>query len=265
MKLYHYTNLDACTKIVNENGLCFHGTRYDSLNDPTDFTYAEEKILPVFRECLKEQGRENGDDDDAIYPYIVSFSKMEDDFNMWRMYHSEVAIELDAEWIRKSIADKPDVLFKECQYPESEDELHEAFCKLFNETEQCVNDLSLTAREQVIFIKRKEFKNENEFRLCTYDNYLPYTIDGELKDGEIPQDIDFRLRGKDLVLYKKFHIAKCALLGLIVNEPDEKRFRKIERHLRLWLWKLGYSEKLDIRQSESGTKINLRACLNFIQ
>lgn len=257
MKLYHYTSLDAFTKIVNESGLCFHGTRYDSLNDPTDFTYAEEKILPVFRKCLKEQGHENGEDDDGIYPYIVSFSKQEDDFNMWRMYHSEVAIELDAEWIRKSIASKPDVLFKECKYPESEDELHEEFCKLFNEAEQCVNDLPLTAREQVMFIKRKEFKNENEFRLCTYDNHLFQASDGEQTDCEIPQNINFRLRGKDLVLYKEFHIAKCALLGLIVNEPDEKCFCKTEKHIRLWLRQLGYSEKLDIRQSASGTKINL--------
>ena len=55
MNVYHYTSLDAVRGILRDKDICFWGTRYDSLNDPTDCAYAEEDILPEFKEFLKEE------------------------------------------------------------------------------------------------------------------------------------------------------------------------------------------------------------------
>lgn len=255
MRLYHYTSLDALTGIVQKGGLCIRGTRYDSMNDPVDCKYAEEIVLPEFRKCLEEKGYGNGTEEELIFPYVASFSASEDDFHMWRMYHSEVAIELDDEWIKRSIEDDPFILFGECIYPKSTDEIHQAFCELFNKSEQCVNDLYLTAREQFMFIKRKEFSNEKEYRLCTYENTVSMFSKWETIDSEIPHDIKCKVRNGDLILYKEFYIAKCALLGIIINERDEERYQKVADHLRLWLLQSDYTEKINIRQSESGQKI----------
>lgn len=45
MFLYHYTKIDAAISII-KNGLCFWGFRYDSMNDPTDYVFARDTILP---------------------------------------------------------------------------------------------------------------------------------------------------------------------------------------------------------------------------
>ena len=55
MNVYHYTSLDAVKGILRNKDICLWGTRYDSLNDPTDCIYAEEDILPEFKEFLKEK------------------------------------------------------------------------------------------------------------------------------------------------------------------------------------------------------------------
>ena len=46
--IYHYTSMDALKGILKENELCFWGTRYDSMNDPTEHIYAKKHLIPVF-------------------------------------------------------------------------------------------------------------------------------------------------------------------------------------------------------------------------
>ena len=93
MLLYHYTKIDASINIIR-NGLCFWGFRYDSMNDPTDYIFARDIILP---KLLQKQPKEDRSDYLTIYPYIVSFCTERDFEMMWRLYQGEVALVIDSE------------------------------------------------------------------------------------------------------------------------------------------------------------------------
>ena len=76
MNIYHYTSLDALTKILHKDHICFWGTRYDSMNDPTDSIYIKDVVLPLIKDAVEDAGLDDYDKDESeAFPYIVSFSR----------------------------------------------------------------------------------------------------------------------------------------------------------------------------------------------
>ena len=94
--IYHYTDLNALISIVGRESLTFWGSRYDCMNDPLDYQYAINRLLQpmmnVAKEDFKEQSTSPILEELRTLPYIVSFSKKEDDFLMWRMYNAKVSL-----------------------------------------------------------------------------------------------------------------------------------------------------------------------------
>jgi len=259
MKLYHYTNLDALIGILRKEHICFWGTRYDSMNDPTDYSYARDFIIPKLREFLDKTPQKPYEYIPS-YPYIVSFSKEKDDFNMWRMYNADIALEFESDTIDKYLREynrkENNIqfqLFGECKYVD-DNNIEDKFVELFNKAEQC-DDIFLTAQEQVSLLKRKEFENENEFRLYTFDRYSSRFIGktGEFIDCEIPVNIKVKcVRNRDIVFYKEFHLPKEALTGIIINSNDNAHFKSLKTHILLWLIQQNYTDlERNIIQSKS--------------
>lgn len=272
--IYHYTNMEALKGILQKDKLCFWGTRYDSMNDPTEYIYAKNILTPMFR---KHFSLEEDDEVDA-YPYIVSFCKEGDDFMMWRMYKAEVALVLDSnriqEWIEaihiQEMRDYKEIrdfyYFGECKYPQNETEVFEAFdeIKRWNEKDGDMSKDELTAFELTTFIKRQQFKNENEVRLFTCDYSLPSGCYNEedpanplINYEERSKNIGIKsVREKDFILYKEFHLPKDALMGLILNCEEGNQFNKIKRHIQAWLYQLNYNISDDaIRPTKTGNLI----------
>jgi len=265
MYLYHYTSMQALLGILKENHICFWGTRFDSMNDPTDYIYARDIVIPQFLHSIKKTTYEIQEIDDA-YPYIVSFCKNDDDFNMWRMYKSEVSLELDwnivEKYFEKVISDTKEksIYWGECKYPATLKEVHQCFINLFNNSEQTENNIIDTVQECAVLIKRKEFANENEFRIYCLDYKLcrSYYNAGNyiINDCEIANNIKVKcVKNGDIILYKEFHLPKDALKGIILNIGDNATYEKTKSHLEIYLGQLGY--EFDIRQSKNGPKINV--------
>jgi hypothetical protein len=262
--VYHYTTLDAAISILGKDKkpyLCFWGTRYDSMDDPYDYLYAKDIIIPGLTEFLKGSNvipKENKEYV-AMFPYIVSFSKKEDDFFMWRTYHADIALEIDYEVLKSSCFiknDKEEVIQRfhidECTYV-NDDNIHEKFIEKLNNAKQSDKILD-DVQEQAVLMKHENFVNENEVRLFAPDYDLFYAYYDATKedkcaiiDHEMPQDIGFKyIKNGDIVLYKKFYIPKEALKGIILS--DIAHFGSLKIHLELWLLNQGYNvNKINIR------------------
>lgn len=259
--IYHYTSLDAAVEILQEDNICFKGTRYDSMNDPTDCIYARDIVIRLFKEVINESNLDEYEKDDSeAFPYIVSFSKIEDDFNMWRMYKSDVALEFDRDLINDWISsgtNKTFVYFKDCEYPETEEDIHRAFVDKLNEINQG-QGMMLSARHVLAFIKRKDFKNEQEVRLVEFDHEGATFCNGNFENREIPQNIEFRtIRKKDVILCKRFLLPQKALTGIIINSNGNEHFESLKKHINLLLLQRKYTQQIDIRKSKTGNYINL--------
>lgn len=267
--IYHYTSMDALKGILREDELCFWGTRYDSMNDPTEHIYAKEELIPELSKSLNLEEVK----DTEIYPYVVSFSKMDDDFIMWRMYKAELALVLDYDVINKWVEEELNCndgekfyYFGECRYPETKKELIDSFNQLreWNKNRGDESEDEITALELATFIKRKEFRNENEVRLFTSDYNLPsFEYDEEhpeepiMKNQERAKDIKIKsVRNQDFVLYKEFHLPKDSLRGIILNCEKDIQFDRIKRHILAWLYQLNYDiSRIDIRPTKTGNLI----------
>jgi len=245
MKLYHYTSLEAALNIIGKENLCFHGSRYDCMNDPTDFIFARDTIIP----CLKERYGEK-DLEDAInpYPYIVSFCKSEDDPLMWRLYKSEVALVVDSDkfpikkwddWDKKNVSDI--YLYGDVEYATTSKEVIDKAEKL-KEKRANKNDNEIdNFMNAVVFIKHKSYEVENEYRLARYDydsfevKYNERAKDKcDIYEGEIFKDVKVRdVKNGDIRLYKDFFLPKESLEGIIVHTYDPIKFESIRKHLLL--------------------------------
>lgn len=261
MNIYHYTSLDAATKILQKGNICFWGTRYDSMNDPTDSIYAREIVIPSFKKAVEESELSDYEKDDSeAFPYIVSFSKNEDDFYMWRTYKADVALEFNCDIIREYVDNDKGasfIYFEDCKYPNDNDEMHHAFIETLNTINKGQGTM-LSARHAIAFIKRKEFEEEHEVRLVTFDHEGTSSNEkGEFIDHEIPQNIGVKMvRNKDLVLYKEFRLPQEALTGIIINTNNDEHYEKLKSHIKLYLLQQGYKDNVEIRKTNTGNLIN---------
>lgn len=254
--------MQALLGILKKEHLCFWGTRYDSMNDPEDYIYAHSIVIPELLKSMKDTPFECHELVCA-YPYIVSFCKNEDDFNMWRMYKSEVSLEINwdivNEFLEKEISStgEKNIYWGDCKYPESH-AIPTCFTRLFNKAEQTINNILDTVQECVALIKRKEFANENEFRIFSFD-YDLYRVEYNngnpiIIDCEIGNNVKVRgVKDNDIVLYKEFIIPQEALSAIMLNISDKQQFEKTKSHLQVYLGQFGYH--VEIKQSVNGLKV----------
>ena len=53
MKIYHYTSLEALVNILTKDRISLMATRYDSMNDPLDFKFAKDVVIPKLRIAIQ--------------------------------------------------------------------------------------------------------------------------------------------------------------------------------------------------------------------
>lgn len=258
--IYHYTNLDALRGILkqeeidtskgkkHESSLTFWGSRYDCMNDPQDFMFASNVVLPKIQKALEGRNDilEEHKEVNKGYPYIVSFTENRDDESMWKHYHAEVCLELDTKYISPSI-EKEGIIkcfYGKCLYAK-ESEIDEKFIESWEKSQQYIDNIYSMAQHACVFIKRKAFERENEWRLYIADEKLPHIkLNGETYYTEQPQEVKVKcIRNRDIVFYKEFRIVPEALKGILVNETDWNRFHSVKKHIEILLESKGFCSK----------------------
>lgn len=245
--------------ILQKNDLCFWGTRFDSLNDPTEVKFAKNIVLPALCRSLQDTPYEQQTEEvelNNVFPYIVSFSKSCDDLNMWRLYNAEIALILDRSLLENIQSDNHPAILKDVEYAESEDSVSQIAVKLFNDAIQSKNIVETFNMCVFPFIKNKAYEIEKEVRLvgCDFMGFSTNLKNGEVvfDDHEMPVNVNCRgTRNGYLLLYKEFHVCKEALRGILVNEQNDNKFARIKNQLRIWLLNNDYSRDLPIKQTES--------------
>ena len=252
--LYHYTSLQALTGIIQKRKLLFRGTRYDSMNDPVDYTFAADVVIPKVLLALGKEKNLNEEDTDysEMYPYIVSFSENKDDELMWKHYGSDVSLEIDTSYFypKYDINDKIKFFFDKCVYA-NEEELITAFITKWQESIPFTN-IPAIVQYACVYIKRDAFRRENEWRIFAADYRTGLMRkDGTFYETEMPMDVKVSMiRGKDIILYKEFEFPMEALTGIIINDNNPSHFHKVKKHIQLLLIANGFPfEKIQIRQT----------------
>ena len=244
--VYHYTNLNALLGIIGlePNKLVFWGSRYDCMNDPLDYQYARNKILPLMMDVAKDLVKENEIPNDAVeeinvIPYIVCFSKKADDFLMWRMYNAKVALVLDKHYFEKTTSNR---VLIDCEYVDEKfSNLRDSFMRIDKKIGGNMNvsmNVSINTSMIATFIKSDAFETEGETRLASWDYFdksgKQLTIqENRDEDNFVGKELQsrFNAEGK-LILFKRFFIEKKALKGLIIHTYSKLEFENIRNSLQ---------------------------------
>ena len=252
--LYHYTDLHSLLGIIGTNlqELTFWGSRFDCMNDPLDYQWAKNKILPTMMDVAKKIAREQNLPKEVLtdiktHPYIVSFSKKRDDFLMWRMYDAKVALILDKKYFDKIT---PNSALIECVYSNDDPPtIRDAFLKIDKQISDCLN-VSANVSRITTFIKEEAFATEGEVRLATWDYFdtndnkvtLSDCIDNE---SIVDRNTQSRVNNKGkIILYKRFHIDKKALAGIFIHSYNQLEFESLKNILKTLLINLKYSREV---------------------
>lgn len=194
--VYHYTTMSALYSIINgiksnEDGSYFelYATYYRFANDPTEYFFANECIYEAIRTYEDQQGEDHEASNmykkvfDGVggflqEPFIVSFSALEDDLSMWRMYGGNglgIAIGVDANSLMTAFKDE---IFYPCTYKDRisfiEELNSEKIAKIFYEfskkivEEGPIYDTNMLRRilKYRLFIKQSCYSPECEWRIA---------------------------------------------------------------------------------------------------
>lgn len=265
--LYHYTCFDALIGVLKKEHLCFWGSRYDSMNDPTEVSYARDIVLPALIDSLRGTDREwETKEVEDVYAYIVSFSKKEDDFNMWRLYNAEVALvvkkndlfeaEIGIDEKENNNLPPQKVTVKEVKYANDKN-VPQVAVELFNDSDdRHETSIETFCCEVFPFIKNEAYNIEGEVRMAcldytgataSYNNGNPLFV-----DTEMPRNVKCRgSRNGSILLYKEFWVKKEALQKIVVRTHDENYFEKVKKQLRVLLVSNGYKADLPIERTKS--------------
>jgi hypothetical protein len=228
------------------------------MNDPTDFIYARDVII----RNLKENGI---DTEDALFPYIVSFSQKEDDFLMWRLYHSNVALVVESDKLPQESDEGGDIakiIVHGGVHYADEGKIVDVCKELeVNPKIEFDNDSHLNSCfNSIPFIKNTSYEAEEEYRMVRYDyKQMRFAPDPSSEDKckmterEIPNEVYVRdVKDNDIRLYSKFNLPKEALKGIIFNTHDDALFEKQKEHMEIFLESYGYdSDKIEITKTKS--------------
>lgn len=252
--VYHYTDLNALLGIIGSNSqkLTFWGSRYDCMNDPLDYKWAEKRILPQMLEVANEIAREQNYTPRNlkpvnVKPFIVSFSNKKDDFLMWRMYNAKVALVLDKSLINSQT---PNSALIKCEYSgDKSEDIRKAFLKIDEQINTCFS-ISVNTAKIVTFIKEKSFETEGEYRLATWDYYdeagnkiIPTDCIEAEPIAEKVTESRIDKNGK-IIIYKKFLIDKNALRGIIIHTYSQLDFISIKNAIQTLLLEKNFSREI---------------------
>lgn len=184
--IYHYTSLEALFGILHSDAMCFRATRFSHLDDPYEFHWALEKF------GIKEM-------DGMEYPYIISFCKVCDFLNMWKLYGHNghgVMLCIDETVLLDEINEKQNS--KKCLHTmkighdvgyANDENFDETVQILVEEHRKCYESDEEGYKTDLIeispFIKRDDYEIENEWRY-TLLNFSSFIVKYNRQDPSSP-------------------------------------------------------------------------------
>ncbi|MCR5361650.1 MAG: hypothetical protein K6E73_06525 [Bacteroidales bacterium] len=235
--VFHYTSMKALTGILKNDDICLWAGRFDCQNDLNEFEAAKE-ISKIDT---------NSDPANMVYPYIISFSRNEDDLNIWRLYHSKVSLEINLKtaftpYSHELKNGEPTILViaGPCQYYYSNENLVEKYEEIKGKLPDAYKSelRKEPIQEALSLLKKGTYSYENEYRISISDhNPESNSGDGHFKDIEV-----FGRDNGNLLFYKKLYFPKKALKSITVFEPNELQFERIEQNLEFLLKYNGYED-----------------------
>lgn len=258
----HYTQLNVINKILQKDGIRFLASRFNSMNDPFDCKFATDIVLPEAISVVKERYGKDVDDI-PLFPYVISFSKKKDDFNMWRLYNSDVSLvfNFNVQDDFEKIADQNIEWHGDCVYL-NRNEVRAYVIKEFEKVKENLlfdeNSILDMIRLICFKIKERSYENEGERRLISCDaftakaKYNPASADKcDIIDCEIPVDVGVRsIQDGRIKFYKEINLKKSYLQEIILKTYDKKTFDQQKRDIELLLANNNY-EEIEITQTQT--------------
>ena len=205
--IYHYTSVYALTGILRKEGVVLFATRYNHLNDPWEYRWALDYIMPNLKK-IAEQNEAKYDEVFHAYPYTISLCEFDDYLNMWRLYSKDglgYSIGLDSAKMSgygKEPGKWPDVL-QSITYANKRDlEQKIISTKAVYDKDYASGDIVADLHEICALIKSDDYEIENEFR---YLRILHDCFEADSKDniseGEEHDAVKFRCRENEQIPY----------------------------------------------------------------
>ena len=233
----HYTNTQVLNSILREDGIHLWATHYEHLNDLNEQKWAQNTI----KQFLMSKHKITKDELTELYskyPYIISFCRISDYMNMWRLYCNDgrgIMLEFDYDEIfeesekhkKQTVKENWDMLL-DVTYSSQRD-LNEKFSiakKLYNllyeDLDEIDNDLGVCA-----FIKNEDYNIEEEIRYVRMkENDIFFSEQKKCTYNENREEISYRMRDAELIPYTEIKFCPSAITKIIVgyNLPfDETR------------------------------------------
>lgn len=242
--VYHYTSLIAALNIINHDGLKFHASCYDNMEDPFDSGYG----FAVAQEVLEKNGVDFIDMDDYnCRPYVLSFCKKNDDFSMRRLYNAEVVLHIDSDMLLQESVEKSDkikggdVLYlTESQTTSFVTNAYEHVFRLTGEHE----DLNFEAKAKCSFLKHPNYAIENEWRLSYFEDFD--LTNGNQRESLLADsnnfvsEVKFKVNNGKTRIYRELTFDSKCLRGITLFQHDISDIMKTRDTLETWLAKCGY-------------------------
>ena len=255
--MYHYTNLNALMGILGKESIIFRATRYDKMNDPLEYIYAKNSILPHLSNIAINQNLKN-DPDFEMSPYVICFSKSNDNLCMWKIYGQD-GYGFILEFNENIICETAQAAIEKYQWNDVVQEITYAndsnMCAMIKKAQFIYNQHQISDNTSDLYeicslIKRDDYYFENEIRYM-HPNHtiIEFTADGITYDSEDYRYLKFRERNNAMVPYIEIIFPKEALKGITIGyKHDYANEKKI---IELFLKKQGYLNKdLTINKSK---------------
>lgn len=247
--LYHYTSVSTLMKILDyspQKNICIHATHAKYFNDPFEYSLAISLLKTSMIRYEKEHSIEHRKSQKfnkkkfssfgiiAGYPFILSLSEKADDLTMWRTYGADgkgVAIGLDVSILKGYKPENADnTRLLRCAY--NKDSILNGLANYWNVvydkidfTEEGASIQSFRLISDIanfcFSIKRQEYKDEIEWRLCKNE----WTID----------EIKFYEREGILIPYIEHFLPREIIKEIIIGPCANKKMTKesIETFLKV--------------------------------
>lgn len=242
--VYHYTTLAAALSIICNDGLKFHASRYDYMEDPFDSGYG----FAIAQEELEKQGIDFIDMNDYnCRPYVLSFCKKNDDFSMRRLYNAEVVLHIDSDMLLQEAVDNSNKIKCDDVLYLSDSQTTAFVANAFSHAFHLVGeheDFDFEAKAKCSFLKHPNYSIENEWRLSFFEDFdLTNGNQHEslLEDSNnFVSEVKFKVNNGKVRIYRELNFNSKCLKGITIFQHDMSDIMRTRDSLETWLAKCGY-------------------------
>lgn len=243
--VYHYTSLAAALSIICNDGLKFHASRFDYMEDPFDSGYG----FAVAQDVLEKHGIDFIDmEDHNCRPYVLSFCKKNDDFSMRRLYNAQVVLHIDSDMLLQEAVKKSNKIKGNDVLYLNDSQTTAFVTNAYSHAFHLVGiheDLDFEAKAKCSFLKHPDYAVEKEWRLSFFEDFdLTNGCQREslLADSnDFVSEVKFKVTNGVTRIYRELSFDSKCLKGITIFQHDMSDIMKTRDTLEIWLAKCGYA------------------------